>query len=110
MNIEIIDGILIGAVGGSFAGLALYLVQQLQIAIIYCVEAQRIYKWLGSHTTMEPGKNYRSTRTIASHNNVTEDRVRYICSTDKRMYLSTGKQENLWGIHVEGAPRIDGLL
>lgn len=43
-------------------------------------------------------EQWRSTRTIASYCNVTEDRVRYICSIDKRICLSTGEKEDLWGI------------
>lgn len=41
---------------------------------------------------------WRSTRTIASYNNLTEDRVRYICSSDERIVLSTGEKEDRWGI------------
>ena len=43
-------------------------------------------------------EQWRSTRTIASYCNVTEDRVRYICSIDERIGLSTGEKEDLWGI------------
>jgi len=41
---------------------------------------------------------WRSTRAIASYNNLTEDRVRYICSSDERIVLSTGEKEDRWGI------------
>ena len=43
-------------------------------------------------------EQWRSTRTIASYCNVTEDRARDICSIDKRICLSTGEKEDLWGI------------
>jgi hypothetical protein len=45
------------------------------------------------------GYRFRSTRAISSWNNFTEDRVRYLCSIDKRIYLSTGQKEDIWGIY-----------
>ena len=50
---------------------------------------------------------YRSTRTIASHNNLTMDRVRFLCSHDERIHLSTGEEEDMWN-PVEYKPLSDG--
>ena len=68
-----------------------------------CIDGNKIYKWLKSNTKNEPGEQFRSGRAIASWNNLTLERVRQICSIDKRIFLSTGKQEDMWGIyeHVE---------
>ena len=52
-------------------------------------------------------EQWRSTRTIASYCNVTEDRVRYICSIDERIGLSTGEKEDLWGINELTRPDDD---
>lgn len=45
---------------------------------------------------------FRSTRAIASWNNLTEDRVQYICSIHKKIYLSTSEKEDLWSLYERG--------
>ena len=45
------------------------------------------------------GERLRSTRAIASWNNLTEDRVRYVASIHKKIFLSTGKKEDMWTIY-----------
>ncbi len=107
MDVKVIDGIIVGAVGGAAAGTMVYLVQFIHQKIICFIESRRVYKWLVSHTTLEPGKEFRSTRTIASWNNITEDRARFICSSHKKIYLSTGQKEDMWGLHLEQFPRKD---
>lgn len=104
---KIISGIIIGACGGTAAGLAVYFTKLIHEKITFCIEARRIHKWLGSNTTTEPGKEFRSTRTIASWNNVTEDRARFVCSNHSKIYLSTGNKEDMWGIHIKALPRQD---
>jgi hypothetical protein len=103
MDMKIIDGIIVG----SFGGAAIYLVQLIHHKLVYCVESNRVHQWLASHTTGAPGEGFRSTRTIASWNNITEDRVRYICSTNKKIYLSTGEKEDLWAVVIPEFPRKD---
>ena len=100
----VLDGIVIGGAGGAIAGLTVWLVQYAHNKVTVIIESNRIYKWLKENTTDEPGEQFRSTRTIASWNNLTEDRVRHICSIDKRIFLSTGDKENMWGIY-ERVPR-----
>ena len=51
------------------------------------------------NTGDDQGNAYRSTRAIASWTNLTEDRVRYICSIDDRIFLSTGEREDLWSLY-----------
>lgn len=96
----ITDGIIIGGTGGAIAGLTVWLVQYAHDKTTFYIESNRIYKWLSENTKDEPGNQFRSTRAIASWNNITEDRVRYICSIDSRIFLSTGEKENMWGIHT----------
>lgn len=100
----IVNGIVIGAAGGAIAGITVWLVQYLHDKITQKVEGLRIYNWLKKNTKNEPGFQFRSGRTIASWNNLTLERVRYICSTDKRIFLSTGEKEDMWGIY-EHVPR-----
>ena len=95
----IADGILIGGAGGAIAGLTVWLVQFIHDTATQKIESNRIHKWLKENTKDEPGKQFRSTRAIASWNNLTQDRVRYICSIDDRIFLSTGEKEDIWGIY-----------
>lgn len=101
----VVDGIVIGGAGGSIAGLTVWLVQYIHDKAAQKIDGNRIYKWLQQNTKNEPGKQFRSSRAIASWNNLTQDRVRHICSVDKRIFLSTGEKEHMWGIyeHVESS-------
>lgn len=58
-----------------------------------------VYSWLRQNTQDEEGKRFRSTRAIASWNNLTEERVQYICSLHKEIYLSTRPQEDRLGVY-----------
>jgi len=93
------DGILIGAVGGACAGITVWLVQSVCMWINESWDKRRVYRWMLNNTANEDDKRFRSTRAIASWNNLTEDRTRYICSVDKRISLSTGEKEDMWSIH-----------
>jgi hypothetical protein len=95
----ILDGIIIGAAGGAAAGIVVYAFGYGHNKLVERVEKNRVYNWLEKNTTNENGNKYRSTRAIASWNNLTEDRVRYICSIHKKIYLSTGKEEDRWSLY-----------
>ena len=99
---SILDGILIGAFGGAFAGITVLVVQQAHTKISESRDKARVYRWLRAKTSDEDGKRYRSTRAIASWNNLTEDRVRYVCSLHEQIYLSTGPKEDRWGLYEHG--------
>ena len=101
--VTIIDGIVIGAAGGAIAGLTVWLVQYAHDKAAQKLDGNRVYKWLKKNTKNEAGEQFRSSRAIASWNNLTQERVRYICSVDERIFLSMGKKEDMWGIyeHVE---------
>jgi len=101
---SIIDGIVIGGAGGAIAGLTVWLVQFVHDKVAQKLDSNRVFIWLRENTTNEPGSQFRSSRTIASWNNLTQERVRYICSIDKRIFLSTGEKEDMWGIY-EHVPR-----
>jgi hypothetical protein len=98
------NGIIIGAAGGAIAGLTVWIVQYSHTKWVERCEKDRVYKWLKENTSNEPGEQFRSTRAIASWNNLTEDRVRYICSIHNKIFLSTGEREDMWGI-FEHTPR-----
>jgi hypothetical protein len=96
------DGIIIGGAGGAIAGLTVALTRYIHTKTVECIEKQRVYTWLAANTLNEDGKQYRSTRAIASWNNLTEDRTRYICSIHKKIYLSTGEKEEMWSLYERG--------
>ena len=58
--------------------------------------AKSIYEWMLSEAAVKGSPDFRSTRAIASHTNLTEDRVRALCSTHTKIHLSTGAQADLW--------------
>src|SRR5450759_1175428 len=94
------DGIIIGGAGGTIAGVTVALTQYIHTKTVECIEKRRVYAWLVTNTSNEDGNQYRSTRAIASWNNLTEDRTRYICSIHEKIYLSTGEKEDMWGLYV----------
>ena len=96
---SIVDGIVIGGAGGAIAGITVWLVQYVYDKVTQRVESDRVFNWLKNNTTDKPGDQFRSSRAIASWNNLTQDRVRHICSVDKRIFLSTGEKEDMWGIY-----------
>ena len=69
--------------------------------LVKCVkrwrESSRIYHWLDKVTSPKDGKRWRSTIAIASHTNLTEDRVRLLCSQHK-MIVRSSKKNEVWGI------------
>ena len=85
--------------GGAIAALVVLIIRQLSIKWAEFQDKKRIYHWLKANSKNKPGEQFRSTRTIASWNNLTENRVRYICSIHKKIYLSTGQHEDMWSIH-----------
>ena len=93
------NGVFIGGAGGFVAGVTVWLVQRAHVWFNDWRHKWRLGNWLQNNTENRPGKEFRSTRAIASWNNLTEDRVRYICSLHKKIYLSTGETEDMWSIY-----------
>lgn len=91
--------IAIGGAGGAVAGLTVYGVQYLHNKVKDCVDSKEIYLWLKENTKNESGNKFRSTRAIASWTNFTQNRVQYLCSLHKKIYLSTGTKEDIWSIN-----------
>jgi hypothetical protein len=105
---SVLDGVIIGGAGGAIAGITVYLVQFLHEQYLDWKQSKTIHSWLQGNTSDEQGNRYRSTRAIASWCNLTEDRVRYLCSHHKNIYLSTGEKEDMWSIYIRSSEdRID---
>ena len=99
------QGIVIGAVGGAIAGLTVPISGWLVSYFRDIRDRRAVYKWLVNNTEEVAGKQFRSTRTIASYNNLTEDRIRFICSSHTEIFLSTGPKEDLWGVFEKNPNR-----
>ena len=95
-QLSIWQSVIIGGTGGAIAGITVFLVKNIVSEISYRIEAKSVNAWLKK--TVSENRRFRSTRAIASHNNLTIDRVRYICSRHENIYMSTGPNEDLWGI------------
>lgn len=61
-------------------------------------DSKTIYQWLESESKIPGSLDYRTTRAIASHTNLTEERVRLVCSVHPKIHLSTGTNPDLWTI------------
>ncbi|MCK4446922.1 MAG: hypothetical protein KAW56_07560 [Candidatus Marinimicrobia bacterium] len=94
---QIWQGIIIGGSGGAIAGITLALIRCLHVKCIEYKQKRKVYSWLNKEIEKDEYK-YRSTRAIASFNNLTMDRTRYICSLHEKIFLSTGEKDDLWGI------------
>ena len=94
----LVDGIIIGGAGGALAGIVLWLFDYLREKWANHRDMERVHRWLLANTADDEGPRFRTTRTIASYTNLTQDRVRFICSQDNRIVLSTGPNEDVWGL------------
>lgn len=103
MSLSVWDGIIIGAVGGTFAGLAVWLAQLGKVYGIEQRHKKRIYRWMSKRihqkgwTAGSPFKSgldspWVTTLEIADHTNLPMNRVRYICSVDKRITPLTERE------------------
>lgn len=90
------EGIIIGGAGGAVAGITVYAIQHAHNLCRDCADTRKVERWISKNTEDKPGARFRTTRAIASWNNLTEDRIRYLCSHSKKIFLSTGEKEDLW--------------
>lgn len=89
--------IFIGSVGGGVAAVSATAVTWICRFAIERYLMEKIYKWLKANYSEKSDSNnrYRSTRSIASWNNIMEDRVRDLCSRSVKIRLSTGSRDDL---------------
>jgi hypothetical protein len=97
---DIISTTVGGAAGGAVAGLALYGVQQAHVWLIDKRDTKRVLDWMKGNAGEHANWPFRTTRVIASHNNLTEDRVRYVCSHCPEIYMSRGMNEDRWTLKL----------
>ena len=65
----------------------------------------KVYGWLRANSSKEGGYRFRSTRAIASHNNMTEQRAHDLCSRCPQIYQSTGSNPDMWSIYSRAPKR-----
>lgn len=80
---EFWKSILIGLLGGLFAGVGLWLLDWIREQWLFWRDQKRIVDFM----EREKGKDYdwRSTQVLASNNNLTLERVYYVCSYSKKI-------------------------
>lgn len=103
---NIIQGVIIGAVGGAFAGIAVYLIKEIHECYLFSRDKKTVLKYLTAHTEDHYGrkKAFRTTREIASWCNLTESRARYVCSNHSEIYLYPKSMDlELWTIYEDRA-------
>ena len=102
MSISLWEGIVIGGVGGTIAGLTVWVVELLKEKVTEYNDKKRVYDWLCQRTQKYKSSTVGSpndprwvpTIEIASYTNLTPDRVRYICSIHKD--IRPKMKEDLW--------------
>ena len=97
MSSEVWNGIIVGGAGGASASIIFGILGWTKEQIFIHRDSYRIYKWLSDETSTESGQIWHSTHSIASYTNLTEARVVYICSINKRITRNSQEKE-VWGI------------
>jgi len=101
----LLEGILVGGVGGAIAGLVIWLSQLGRERYTEWKHKERVYEWIYKRTKQLEGltvgdltiPRWISTLEIASYTNLTPDRVRYICSIHKQIRSKTEKERQKHG-------------
>ncbi len=97
-SLVILEGIIIGAVGGSTGGFILSISNWSIKQIKIICDKRKIYNWLVANSKNQSDYQYRSTKSISSYTNLPYERVNFICSIHTKIKLSTGNNEELWEI------------
>ena len=98
MNFDkVVEGIITGAAGGASAGIILASLKALHEGHLKRRDLKRVVGWLEKVSSPEGAEPWRSTHAIASYTNLTEDRVRYVCSSSEKIVRSSKKKES-WGL------------
>ena len=97
-TITIWQSILIGGTGGFFAGITIYLTKSLVNKIKESIDSRRVYKWLKMNTSSNPVDRWITTIRIASYNNLSVDRVRYLCSKHRKIQMNPTTTHDTWTI------------
>jgi len=95
--LSIWEGIVTGAAGGASAGIIIMGLQGIKEYYLRNRDTNRILDWLREAAKDSDAKKWRTTHAIASYTNLTEDRVRFLCSTCNKIARST-KEKEVWAL------------
>jgi hypothetical protein len=91
------QSVIIGASGGT----AVWLMGLIREQGLKCRDKRNVIKWLQDNTSDTDGQRWRSTQLIATHTNLTNDRVNYICSIHNKIRASENNGVNSNGVVFE---------
>ena len=96
MNVTILEGIFIGGMGGAIAGFALWFAQWLREKVTEKADKKKVFTFLYNETKQFNKKHqeknlFISTIYLATYTNLTQDRIRYICSIHEKIIPKTEK-------------------
>jgi hypothetical protein len=108
MNCEkVLEGVIIGGTGGFIAGISIWLIELIRKNILTNYHKRKVFEYLNQNTGMGNDNNWLTTRRLASFNNLTEDRIRYICSIHDKIVLDTSEEnrdKEFWGVKSRVRP------
>jgi hypothetical protein len=87
------DAVLTAVFSAAGVGLLWWLVALARTGL----DRRKVYNWLRTNTRDEPGESHATTETLAKGTRVSEDRVRRVCMSDRRIYRLDGNPEQ-WSV------------
>lgn len=87
--------IIVGLVGGISAGIGIWVIDRIRDAFLFDRDEKRIIKFFNDH--QKDTYDMRNTFRIASEVNLTESRVRHVCSYSDKVVRNQLKDE-LWDL------------
>lgn len=98
-SLTIWQSIAIGGAGGFVAGITVYLAKKIVNYFNNKCDSNKIYSWLKKNSQNNNGRGWESTRNIASFNNLTQDRVRFLCSISRKIRSIPNSENEIWTIY-----------
>ncbi len=90
MSVTLLEGMVIGGVGGTIAGLTIWLIQLLKDYVTKQADKKTVYNTLEKMTKTTIIKPlFVSTIDLVAYTNLTKDRVRYICFIHEKIIPKT---------------------
>lgn len=90
MSVTLLEGMVIGGVGGTIAGLTIWLIQLLKDYVTKQADKKTVYNTLEKMTKTTIIKPlFVSTIDLVAYTNLTKDRVRYICFIHEKIIHKT---------------------
>jgi len=89
MSVTLLEGMVIGGVGGTLAGLTIWLIQLLKDYVTKQADKKTVYNSLEKMTNTKIKPLFVSTIDLVAYTNLTQDRIRYICSIHEKIIPKT---------------------